>query len=93
MSSSAAENCHSNVTYICEICGYIIEDLSNLKVHLKEHTVVNEDENNCLLLVENYLPQQKCNKNSNSLDSGSKVSLLESSEDINAEKENCKLLI
>ena len=41
----------TSCSYICEICGYIIEDLSDFKLHLKGHHEINDidnDKNNCL---------------------------------------------
>jgi hypothetical protein len=40
------------LSYICEICGCIIEDLSNLKLHLKNHSTTispTTTDNDCLL--------------------------------------------
>jgi hypothetical protein len=51
-SETAAEICCS---YICEICGYIIEDLNNFKLHLKGHDI--NDNESCLLL--DYYQQQQ----------------------------------
>jgi hypothetical protein len=52
LSSTAAGDI---LSYICEICGCIIEDLSNLKLHLKNHSTNNissTTDNDCLLFQE-----------------------------------------
>ena len=50
----------TSCSYICEICGYIIEDLSDFKLHLKGHHEINDidnDKNNCLTF--NHYQQQQ----------------------------------
>jgi hypothetical protein len=39
-------NSSKNKTFICEICGFFIMSMNNLKTHLKEHNIDNFDGNN-----------------------------------------------
>lgn len=53
-SSSSSTAAGDMLSYICEICGCIIEDLNNLKLHLKNHTktLSPNTDNDCLLFQE-----------------------------------------